>query len=106
MAAGSLRARAEWLATHPSFPHPRRTPGARQLTGEPLIQRPDDKPETVVARLNAYHSETEPVLGYYKKQNKLRTVNADQKIDTVWTEVKSIIDRDSQPSRAAKPQMS
>lgn len=80
------------------------SPRPTQITGEPLIQRPDDKPETVVARLNAFHSETEPVLDYYKKQNKLRTVNADQKIDTVWTEVKSIIDRDSQggrPSRSA-----
>ena len=67
-----------------------------QLTGEELIQRSDDKPETVGARLAGYHAQTTPVLDYYKKQSKLRTINADQKIDKVWGEVKSIIDKDSQ----------
>ncbi len=60
------------------------------------MQRSDDKPETVGARLAGYHSQTTPVLDYYKKQGKLRTINADQKIDKVWSEVKTIIDKDSQ----------
>ena len=66
-----------------------------QLTGEDLIQRPDDKPETVGTRLATYHSQTSPVLDYYKAQGKLRTINADQKIGIVWGEVKTIIDKDS-----------
>ena len=33
--------------------------------GGPLVQRNDDKPETVLARLATYHSETEPLKGYY-----------------------------------------
>lgn len=76
--------------------HPPRPPPHAQLTGEELIQRSDDKPETVGARLAGYHAQTTPVLDYYKKQGKLRTINADQKIDKVWGEVKSIIDKDSQ----------
>ena len=37
------------------------------LTGEPLIQRPDDKEETVRKRLNVYHEQTEPLVGFYQK---------------------------------------
>ncbi|PWF54542.1 adenylate kinase [Massilia glaciei] len=37
------------------------------LTGEPLIQRDDDKAETVMKRLAVYHAQTEVLLGYYNK---------------------------------------
>jgi adenylate kinase len=36
-------------------------------TGEPLVQRDDDKPETVAKRLAVYHNQTEVLLGYYNK---------------------------------------
>jgi adenylate kinase len=36
-------------------------------TGEPLIQRDDDKAETVMKRLAVYHNQTEVLLGYYNK---------------------------------------
>jgi adenylate kinase len=39
-------------------------------TGEPLIQRDDDKEETVKKRLDVYHAQTEPLIGYYKKWEK------------------------------------
>jgi adenylate kinase len=35
------------------------------LTGEPLVQRDDDKEETVKHRLSVYHNQTEVLLGYY-----------------------------------------
>lgn len=35
------------------------------VTGEPLIQRDDDKAETVQKRLEVYHNQTEVLLGYY-----------------------------------------
>jgi adenylate kinase len=37
------------------------------VTGEPLVQRDDDKPETVSKRLGVYHNQTEVLLGYYNK---------------------------------------
>jgi adenylate kinase len=37
------------------------------VTGEPLIQRADDKVETVKKRLAVYHQQTEPLIGYYAK---------------------------------------
>jgi adenylate kinase len=35
------------------------------VTGEPLVQRDDDKEETVMKRLSVYHNQTEVLLGYY-----------------------------------------
>ena len=35
-------------------------------TGEPLIQREDDKPDTVLKRLNVYHDQTKPIIDFYK----------------------------------------
>src|ERR1700693_1366968 len=37
------------------------------VTGEPLIQREDDKEETVTKRLAVYHQQTEPLVAYYEK---------------------------------------
>jgi adenylate kinase len=36
------------------------------VTGDPLIQREDDKEETVRKRLAVYHEQTEPLVGFYK----------------------------------------
>jgi len=40
--------------------------GKDDVTGEPLEQRHDDKPETVQKRLEAYKKMTEPVLNFYR----------------------------------------
>jgi adenylate kinase len=37
------------------------------VTGEPLIQREDDREETVKKRLAVYHAQTEPLIAYYAK---------------------------------------
>lgn len=41
--------------------------GKDDITGEPLIQRDDDKEETVKKRLSVYHEQTEVLVGYYGK---------------------------------------
>ena len=48
------------------------------LTGEPLIQRPDDTSQALGARLGAYHKETQPILNHYEPTGVVRTVNANQ----------------------------
>jgi adenylate kinase len=45
--------------------NPPKTEGMDDVTGEPLIQRDDDKEETVKARLKVYHDQTEPLIRYY-----------------------------------------
>ena len=45
--------------------NPPKVAGIDDVTGEPLIQREDDKEETVLKRLAVYHEQTEPLVAYY-----------------------------------------
>jgi adenylate kinase len=47
--------------------NPPKVAGRDDLTAEPLIQRDDDKEETVLKRLAVYHQQTEPLVAYYEK---------------------------------------
>ncbi len=47
--------------------NPPKVEGKDDVTGEPLVQRDDDKEETVKKRLDVYHEQTEPLIDYYKK---------------------------------------
>jgi len=49
--------------------NPPKIPGQDDVTGEPLIQRDDDKEETVKKRLEVYHEQTEPLIDYYSKRS-------------------------------------
>ncbi|MFC4258354.1 adenylate kinase [Marinobacter lacisalsi] len=45
---------------------PPKVDGKDDATGEPLVQREDDQEETIRKRLDVYHSQTEPLVGYYQ----------------------------------------
>jgi adenylate kinase len=47
--------------------NPPKEEGKDDETGEPLIQRDDDKEETVRERLSVYHEQTEPLIDYYSR---------------------------------------
>jgi adenylate kinase len=47
--------------------NPPKVEGKDDVTGEPLVQRDDDKEDVVKKRLDVYHDQTEPLIGYYKK---------------------------------------
>jgi adenylate kinase len=47
--------------------NPPKVDNVDDITGEPLIQRDDDKAETVMKRLAVYHNQTEVLLGYYNQ---------------------------------------
>merc|ERR1719367_873830 len=49
--------------------NPPKVEGKDDVTGEPLIQRDDDKPEAVRQRLQSYNEVTKPLLKYYQTQN-------------------------------------
>merc|ERR1712226_940403 len=51
--------------------NPPKVPGVDDETGEPLIQREDDKPESVRNRLEVFQASTAPVLEYYRSQGVL-----------------------------------
>lgn len=47
--------------------NPPKQPGIDDVTGEPLIQREDDKEQTIRKRLAVYHEQTEPLVSYYQQ---------------------------------------
>lgn len=51
---------------HTKF-NPPRVAGLDDVTGEPLIQREDDREETVNKRLQVYNAQTRPLVDYYKQ---------------------------------------
>ena len=53
---------------------PPRVEGICDNCGGKLIQRKDDTPETVRERLKVYHTETEPLVGFYAQRGLLRSV--------------------------------
>ncbi|BAN69297.1 adenylate kinase [endosymbiont of unidentified scaly snail isolate Monju] len=48
--------------------NPPKVEGKDDVTGEDLIQRDDDKEETVRQRLKVYHEQTEPLIDFYRKE--------------------------------------
>lgn len=65
--------------------NPPRVPGIDDVTGEPLVQRPDDQEEAIRTRLAEYESKTAPLIGYYEKSRTtpLLRVDALAPIDVV-----------------------
>lgn len=53
---------------------PPKTEGVCDACGGALVQRDDDKPETVQSRLDVYHSQTEPLKDFYAQRGVLKTV--------------------------------
>jgi adenylate kinase len=56
---------------HVDFDPPERE-GVCDRDGKPLVQRDDDKPETIQRRLKTYHDQTEPLIDYYEERGVLR----------------------------------
>ncbi len=65
---------------HVDFNPPQKE-GRDDVTGEPLIQRDDDKEETVRKRLAVYHEQTEPLVSYYKKWRETKAADAPHYIE-------------------------
>lgn len=70
---------------------PSKTEGVCDKCGANTVIRKDDQPETVISRLETYHSETEPIKAYYEKQGKLETVIGQEEVaDTKKLTLKAV----------------
>jgi adenylate kinase len=65
--------------------------GVCDKCGGALVQRADDKPETVVARLKVFDQQTRPLVEYYQKQGLLRRVAATGSIDQVYNQLLTVV---------------
>ena len=59
--------------------------------GEELIQRNDDKAETVLNRLEVYHAQTAPLIGYYEQKGLLHKVAGDQGIEGTFAAIMKVL---------------
>jgi adenylate kinase len=60
--------------------------------GTDFTRRKDDTEEVVRARLEAYHAQTKPLIGYYKAQGKVRSVDGMADIEIVQKEIDQALD--------------
>jgi adenylate kinase len=78
---------------HEKFAPPK-TAGIDDVSGEPLVQRPDDKEETIRKRLDVYADQTAPLVAYYGGgAHQLARVDALAPIDRVSAELIKLIGR-------------
>jgi adenylate kinase len=72
--------------------HPTRVAGVcDRCGGTEFVRRADDTPETVTARLAAYHRQTAPLLPYYRAQGKLFPVDGMARIEAVAEAIDRVI---------------
>ena len=70
---------------------PPKTEGICDKCGSELVQRDDDKPETVQNRLSVYHEQTQPLIEYYDKKNILKSVDGTKDMQEVFTDIVNIL---------------
>ncbi len=59
--------------------------------GNALVQRVDDKLETVKERLKVYYEKTHVLKDYYEKSEKLFVVNGDQDVDRIYHDIEKVL---------------
>lgn len=80
-------------ATYHVINKPPKTEGVCDNCGTELVQRDDDKEETVQKRLEVNIEQTQPLLDFYKEKGVLVTVDGDQPIDKVFEDIVAAISK-------------
>jgi adenylate kinase len=76
---------------------PPKTAGVCDTCGGELYQRDDDSEETVRTRLEVYHTQTEPIIDYYKAQGLVVTISALGKVEDVTGRAMKALQRQEAP---------
>nr|WP_221246649.1 adenylate kinase [Acidocella aromatica] len=76
---------------HDTFKQPKAAGVCDKCGGTEFIRRPDDKAETVHARLEAYNAQTAPILPYYKAKGRLFSVDGMAEMDEVERQIEAVL---------------
>ena len=71
--------------------NPPKNEGACDLDGSRLVQRDDDKPETVKKRLSVYHEQTSPLIEWYEDKGLLRRFDGSRPPDEVHRHIRATL---------------
>ena len=88
---GGRRACVGCGATYHVVYSPTKVEGVCDKCGEELIVRDDDKPETVLNRLEVYHNQTQPLIDYYNEQGILKSVDGTVDMKDVFKAIVEIL---------------
>lgn len=72
---------------------PTKVEGICDVCGSEVVLRDDDKPETVLKRLNVYHEQTQPLIDYYSKQNLLVDVDGTKDMSEVFQTIIRVLEQ-------------
>ena len=78
-------------ATYHTEKNPPRVPAVCDDCGTALVQREDDRPETVRARLVVYHKDTVELIPHYEAQGLLHTVSGEGEIESVYANIMRVL---------------
>lgn len=78
-------------ATYHVIFNPPKVEGICDVDGSVLMQREDDKEETVRRRLDVNIEQSKPLIDFYAKKGYLRTLDGDRPIDVVYADVKALL---------------
>ena len=78
-------------ATYHIVSIPTKVEGICDRCGQPVVLRDDDKPETVLKRLDVYHKQTQPLIDYYNEQGVLRSVDGTIDMNDVFAAINDIL---------------
>jgi adenylate kinase len=76
---------------HDTFKQPKVSGVCDKCGSTEFIRRPDDKAETVHARLEAYNEQTAPILPYYREKGRLHTVDGMAEMDEVEGQIEAVL---------------
>jgi adenylate kinase len=83
-------------ATYHELYNPPKVSGECDKDGSELIQRKDDKPETVGKRLEVNFKQTKPLVNFYEDKGYLRSLNGNKDIQEVFEDIDMILKRSTQ----------
>ncbi len=70
---------------------PTKVEGICDVCGSEIVLREDDKPETVLKRLEVYHNQTQPLIDYYNKQGILKEVDGRKTMSDTFEDILEIL---------------
>jgi adenylate kinase len=76
--------------------NPPRVKGICDKDGGELIQRPDDRPETVTNRLRVYFEQTAPLIAHYRERGLLSEIDGEQDIEQVNADIRLVLEGQKQ----------
>jgi len=90
-------------AAYNIYTNPPRLDDQCDRCGAPLHHRADDNEETIGNRLRVYDNQTKPLIGFYRQQNRLETVDAVGEVNTIYKRLLKILDPIAKGTRKPVP---